>query len=86
MLDANANKAAHPRAVHGNIAAVETDLAFGPAPAVADAASTAAMRHAGKLMRVLAQHVLDRADPGRQTEALEGPVHILPRDSEFRPC
>jgi transposase-like protein len=39
---------------------------------------TAAMRRAGKLLGVLAQHLLDGSDPGRQTEALEGAVHILP--------
>jgi hypothetical protein len=49
-----------------------------PAPAVADAAPTAAMRRAGKLLGVLAHHVLHGSDPGRQTEALEGTVHILP--------
>ena len=37
-------EAAHPRAMHGNLAAMEADLAFGLAPAVTDAASTAAMR------------------------------------------
>jgi hypothetical protein len=36
------------------------------------------MRHAGKLLGVLAQHLLDGSDPGRQTEALERAVHILP--------
>ena len=71
-------KAAYPRAMHRNIAAVEADLALGRAPAVADAASTAAMRRAGKLLRVLAQHLLKRSDPSRQTEALERAVHILP--------
>jgi hypothetical protein len=57
--------------MHGNLAAVEADLAPGPAPAVADTASTAAMRRAGKLLRVIAQHLLDGPDAGRQTEALE---------------
>ena len=70
--------AAHPRAMHGNLAAVEADLSLGRAPAVADAASAAAMRRAGEPLRVLAQHLLDRSDAGRQTEALEGAVHILP--------
>jgi hypothetical protein len=35
------------------------------------------MRRAGELPRVLAKHKLDGSDPGRQTEALEGTVHIL---------
>ena len=71
-------EATHPRAMHRNLAAVEADLALGPAPAVADTASAAAMRRAGELLGVLAQHLLNRSDPGRQTEALEGAVHILP--------
>ena len=64
-------EAAHPRAMHGNLAAMEADLAFGLAPAVTDAASTAAMRRTGEPLCVLAQHLLDGSDPGRQTEALE---------------
>jgi hypothetical protein len=36
------------------------------------------MRRAGELLRILAKHLLDGSDPGRQTEALEGAVHILP--------
>ena len=40
-------EAAHPRAMHRNLATMEADLALGPAPAVADAASAAAMRRAG---------------------------------------
>jgi hypothetical protein len=36
------------------------------------------MRRAGELLRVLAKHLLDGSDPGRQTEALKGAVHILP--------
>ena len=47
-------KATYPRAMHHNIAAMEADLARGPAPAVADAASIAAMRHASELLGVLA--------------------------------
>jgi hypothetical protein len=31
-----------------------------------------------ELLRILAKHLLDGSDPGRQTEALEGAVHILP--------
>jgi hypothetical protein len=55
----------------GNIAAMEADLALGSAPAVAYAASTAAMRRAGELLGIRAQHLLDGSNPGRQTEALE---------------
>jgi hypothetical protein len=50
---------------------METDLALSPAPALADTASTAAMRLAGELLGILAQHLLHRSDAGRQTEALE---------------
>jgi len=57
---------------------METDLSLGPAPAVADAASAAIMRRAGELPRILAKHLLDGSDSGRQTEALQGAVHILP--------
>ena len=64
-------KATHPRPMHLNLAAVEADLALGRAPAVADAASTAAMRRTSEPLRVLAQHLLNRSDAGRQTEALE---------------
>ena len=56
---------------YNNLAPMEADLAPGPAPAVTGTASTAAMWRAGKLLRVLAQHLLDRPDSGRQTEALE---------------
>src|SRR5262245_54289500 len=69
---------AHPRAMHGNLATMETDLSLGPAPAVADAASATIMRRAGELLRVLAKHLFDGSDPGRQTEALKGAVYILP--------
>ena len=69
---------AHPRALHGNLATMEADLSLGPAPAVADAASATIMRRAGELLRVIAKHLLDGSDSGRQTEALEGAVHILP--------
>jgi hypothetical protein len=69
---------AHPRAMHGNLATMETDLSLGSAPAVADAASATIMRRAGELLRVIAKHLLDRSDSGRQTEALKGAVHILP--------
>ena len=57
--------------MHRNLAGMEADLAPGPALALPNPASTAAMRRAGKLPRVLAQHLLDRPDSGRQTEAFE---------------
>ena len=64
--------------MHGDLAAVEADLALGRAPAAADAVLPAAIRRAGELLRVITEHLLDRADAGRQTEPLEGPIHILP--------
>ena len=64
--------------MHRNLATVEPDLALRPAPAMADAASASAVRRASELLGVCAQHVLDSPDPGRQTEALERAVHILP--------
>jgi hypothetical protein len=64
-------EAAHPRSIHYNLAAVEADLALRRGPAVADAASAATVRRAGKLLRVLAQHLLDGPDPSRQAEALK---------------
>jgi hypothetical protein len=64
--------------MHDNPTTMETDPSFGPAPAVADAASATIMRRAGELLHVLAKHLLDGSDPGRQTEALKGAVHILP--------
>src|SRR5438876_10360327 len=69
---------AHPRAMHGNLATMEADLSLGPAPAMADAASATIMRRAGELLRVLTKHLFHGSDPGRQTEALKGAVHILP--------
>ena len=57
--------------MHRNLVAMETDLALGPAPALADAAASAAMRLAGKLLGVLAQHVFDGFNSSRQTEALK---------------
>src|SRR5260370_42138383 len=56
-----------PRAMHGNLAPMEADLSLGPAPAVAAAASATIMRRAGELLRILAKHLLDGSDPGRQT-------------------
>ena len=38
---------------------------------MADAASAATVRRAGKLLRVLAQHLFDGPDPSRQAEALK---------------
>jgi hypothetical protein len=52
---------------------------------VADAASATIMRRAGELLRVLAKHLLDGSDSGRQTEALKGAVHTLPSRLETRP-
>jgi hypothetical protein len=57
--------------MHCNLAAMEADLALGSAPAMTDPAATAAMRRAGKLLCVLAQHLLNGSDPGSQTEALK---------------
>src|SRR6516165_10251161 len=70
--------AAHPRAMHSNLATMEADLSFGPAPAVADAAFATTMRRAGELLCLLAKHLFDGSDPGRQTETVKGAVHILP--------
>jgi hypothetical protein len=64
-------KAANPRSMHRDLIAVEADLALRRAPAVVDAASAAAVRRAGKLLRVLARHLFDGPDRGRQTEALK---------------
>jgi hypothetical protein len=36
------------------------------------------VRFAGQLLGIVAQHLLDRSNLGRQTKALEGAVHILP--------
>jgi DmsE family decaheme c-type cytochrome len=74
--------AAHARPMYGDLAAVEADLAFGRAPALADAVLAAAIRGSGQLLRIIAEHLLDRADAGRQTEPLEGPIHILPSHLE----
>jgi hypothetical protein len=63
--------AAHARPMHGDLAAVEANLAFGRAPAVADAVLAAAIRGSGELLRIITEHLLDRADAGRQTEPLE---------------
>src|SRR5262249_59518157 len=69
---------AHPRAMHSNLATMEANLALGPAPAITNTTSAAAMTRAGELPCVLAKHLLDGSDPGGRTEALEGAVHILP--------
>src|ERR1044072_5912986 len=71
-------KGTHAWAMDGNIAAMEADLALGSAPAVAHAASTAAMPRTSEPLCILAQHLLDGSNPGRQTEALERTVHISP--------
>jgi hypothetical protein len=42
------------------------------------ARDTTIMRRPGQLLRVLAKHLLDGSDTGRQTEALKGAFHILP--------
>src|SRR5262249_14928435 len=70
--------ATHPRATDRNLAAVEADLAFGSAPALPDAVAAPAMRFAGELLGIVAQHLLDSSNSGRQTTALELAVHILP--------
>jgi hypothetical protein len=50
---------AHPRAMHSNLATMETNLAVGPAPAVNNAASAMMMWRAGEFPRLLAKHLLD---------------------------
>jgi hypothetical protein len=37
------------------------------------------MRRAGELLRILAKHLLDGSDSGRQTEALNGAVQAVSR-------
>src|SRR5467141_455114 len=59
------------RAADRNLAAVEADLAFGSAPALPDAVAAPAMRFAGELLGIVAQHLLDSSNSGRQTKALE---------------
>src|SRR6516165_9158698 len=58
--------------------AVEADLAFGSAPALPYSVTAPAMRFAGELLGILAQHLLDSFNPSRQTKALKRAVHILP--------
>ena len=56
--------------MHGELAAVEANLAFGRAPALADAVLAAAIRRAGELLCVITEHLLDRADAGpKQTRS-----------------
>ena len=62
--------AAHPWPAYSNLAAVEADLPLRRTPAVANAFS-AAMARTSQPLRVLAQHLLNRSDAGRQTEPLE---------------
>src|SRR5262249_44748614 len=76
--------AAHAWPMHNDLAAVEADLAFGRAPALADAVLVATIRRARELLGVVTEHLLDRADAGGQTEPLEGPIHILPGRLEAR--
>ena len=57
--------------MHRNLTAVEADLALRRTPAVTGAASAAAVRRAGKLLRVLAQHLFNGPNSSRQTEALK---------------
>jgi hypothetical protein len=71
--------------MHSQLAAVGADLAFGPAPARADAALAAAIWRAGKLLRIVMEHLLDRANAGRQPDPREGSTHILPSRLEAGP-
>src|SRR5262249_2130101 len=70
--------ATHPRATDRNLAAVEADLAFASAPALPHSVAAPAMRFAGELLGILAQHLLNSFNPSRQTKALKRAVHILP--------
>src|SRR5262245_22085745 len=70
--------ATHPRATDRNLAAVEADLAFGSAPALPHSVAAPAMRFAGELLGILAQHLLNSFNPSRQTKALKRAVHMLP--------
>jgi hypothetical protein len=72
--------AAHARSMHGDLAAVEADLSLGRAPALPATLLAATIRWAGQLLRVITEHLLDRAEAGRQAEPLERPIHILPSD------
>jgi hypothetical protein len=60
--------AAHPWPAHNNLAAVEADQSLSRAPAVASALSPSAMAVSGEPLRVIAQHLLQRSDAGRQTK------------------
>ena len=67
-------EAAYPRPVHRNFAAVEADLALRRTSAVAGAASAAAVRRAGKLLRVLAQHLSEhRSQPSDRSAQMSCP-------------
>jgi len=68
-------EAAYPRPMHRTFAAVEADLALRRTPAVAGAASAAAVRRAGKLLRVLAQRPFDGPDPS----GIHRPVGTFPK-------
>jgi hypothetical protein len=62
--------AAHPWPADNNLAAMEAELPLGRTPAVANAFA-AAMARTSQLLRVFAQHLLNRSNAGRQTEAIE---------------
>jgi hypothetical protein len=68
--------------MHGDLAAVEADLSLGRAPALPATLLAATIRRAGQLLRVITEHLLDRAEAGRQAEPFERPIHILPSDLE----
>jgi hypothetical protein len=63
--------AAQARPSHIDLAAMEADLSSRGAPSLAGAPSSAAMARTSDPLHVLAQHLLQRFDAGRQTEALE---------------
>src|SRR5262249_60167777 len=48
------------------------------APALPHSVAAPAMRFAGELLGILAQHLLNSFNPSRQTKALKRAVHILP--------
>jgi hypothetical protein len=62
--------AAHPWPAHDNLATMEAELPLRRAPTLANAFS-AAMTRTSQPLRILAQHLLDRSDAGRQTEAIK---------------
>ena len=62
--------AAHPWPAYNNLAAMEADLPLRRTPALANAVS-AAMARTSQALRVLPQHLLNRPNAGRQTEAIK---------------